>query len=67
MNTIAFPTLRYAASVAELGSFSAAARACSVSQPTVSNAIADLEELLGARIFERSTRKLALTPAGNAL
>jgi len=60
-------TLRYAAAVARRGSFSAAARECGVSQPTVSNAIADLEDALGARLFERSTRKLTVTPAGEAL
>jgi DNA-binding transcriptional LysR family regulator len=64
MIPVALPALRYATSAARLGSFSAAARACEVSQPTVSNAIADLEEALGARLFERTTRKLATTPAG---
>jgi DNA-binding transcriptional LysR family regulator len=67
MNPIALPTLRYAAAVARLGSFSAAARESGVSQPTVSNAIADLEEALGARLFERSTRKVRMTPAGRVL
>src|SRR5450432_446798 len=67
MNVIALPALRYVAQVAQHGSFSAAARECGVSQPTVSNAIADLEDTLGARLFERSTRKLAVTPAGVAL
>lgn len=67
MNTIALPGLRYVAEVARHGSFSAAARECGVSQPTVSNAIADLEDALGARLFERSTRKLAVTPAGAVL
>jgi LysR family transcriptional regulator, hydrogen peroxide-inducible genes activator len=38
-----------------------------VSQPTVSNAIGDLEDTLGARLFERTTRKLTLTPAGDKL
>lgn len=59
--------LRYLAAVAAHGSFSAAARATGVSQPTVSNAVADVEEACGARIFERSTRRLALTPAGAQL
>ncbi len=59
--------LRYVAKVAEHGSFSAAARACDVSQPTVSNAIADLEQSLGARLFERSTKRVVLTPAGTTL
>ena len=67
MSSIALPSLRYAAAVARLGSFSAAARDCGVSQPTVSNAVAELEEALGARLFARSTRKLTLTPAGEHL
>jgi len=67
MNGISIPGLRYAAAVARLGSFSAAARECGVSQPTVSNAIADLEEAVGARLFVRSTRRLTATPAGLAL
>lgn len=64
---LSLPTLRYVAQAARLGSFSAAARECDVSQPTVSNAIADLEDAIGARLFERSTRKLSLTPAGETL
>jgi DNA-binding transcriptional LysR family regulator len=59
--------LRYVAAVAARGSFSAAARECGVSQPTVSNAIGLLEEALGARVFERTTRTLTLTPAGERL
>jgi DNA-binding transcriptional LysR family regulator len=59
--------LRYAAQVAAHGSFSAAARALGVSQPTISNAVADFEAECEARIFTRSTRRLALTPAGERL
>ena len=61
---IGIPVLKYASAVARLGSFSAAARERGVSQPTVSSAMSDLEEALGARLFERTTRKLSLTPAG---
>jgi DNA-binding transcriptional LysR family regulator len=53
--------------VADLGSFSAAARACGVSQPTVSGAVVDLEAGLGVRLFTRSTRRVDLTPAGHRL
>jgi LysR family transcriptional regulator, hydrogen peroxide-inducible genes activator len=59
--------LRYLAAVAAHGSFSAAARAEGVSQPTISNAVSAVEEACGARIFARSTRRLALTPAGDQL
>ncbi|MGV9773297.1 LysR family transcriptional regulator [Streptosporangium sp. NPDC003464] len=53
--------LRYARSVAHARSFSAAARAHGITQPALSNAIARLEERLGVRLFERSTRGVTLT------
>lgn len=49
------------------GSFSAAARACGVTQAALSNSIAKLEEELGGRIFSRTTRRVALSPFGRAL
>lgn len=57
--------LRYFLAVAELGSFSKAAARSSVTQPTLSVGIAKLEEQLGARLFERTTRRVSLTPAGS--
>src|SRR5512144_1844757 len=65
--TLTIPMLRYATAVSRRGSFGAAARECGVSQPTVSNAIATLEEELGARLFERTTRRVTPTPAGERL
>ena len=53
--------------VAETGSFSAAARALGVSQPTVSTAVASVEELLGAKLFRRTTRRVELTSFGQAV
>ncbi|MCD2262938.1 LysR family transcriptional regulator [Dietzia aurantiaca] len=53
---LSIDALRYARAVAETGSFSAAARAYGVSQPALSNAIATLEDRLGAPLFVRSTR-----------
>nr|WP_055504772.1 LysR family transcriptional regulator [Nonomuraea pusilla] len=53
--------LRYARSVAHARSFSAAARAHGITQPALSNAVARLEERLGVRLFERSTRGVTLT------
>lgn len=50
--------------VARLGSFSAAARECGLSQSQVSRVIADLERDLGARLLSRTTRALVLTDAG---
>ena len=49
---------------AELGSFSAAARAIDSTQPTVGRQVTALEEELGVVLFERVGRGLALTPTG---
>ncbi|ACB95459.1 LysR family transcriptional regulator [Beijerinckia indica] len=50
--------------VVDTGSFSAAARIQNIGQPTVSKAIAQLEDWLGVRLLLRSTRGLAPTEAG---
>ncbi len=50
--------------VQELGSLSAAARHLAMPLPTVSRKVSDLESHLNARLFNRSTRRLALTDAG---
>jgi DNA-binding transcriptional LysR family regulator len=52
--------------VAELGGFSAAARALNTSQPAVSRQVADLEQRLGARLLHRSSTGVALTEDGQA-
>jgi DNA-binding transcriptional LysR family regulator len=52
--------------VAELGSFAAAAERLSLTSSAVSKGIARLETRLGIRLFERTTRRLALTDAGTA-
>lgn len=49
---------------AETGSFSAAARRLGLTPAAVSRNVALLERNLGARLFQRSTRKLTLTEAG---
>ena len=59
--------LRYAQAVARTGSFSAAAREHSLTQPALSNAIRRLEEALGDRLFERSTRGTTPTAFGAAI
>ncbi|RQZ16269.1 LysR family transcriptional regulator [Burkholderia sp. Bp9017] len=51
-------------SVAEAGSFSAAAKRMNVGQPAISKAVAQLEERLGTRLILRSTRGLTMTDAG---
>ena len=55
------------AHVAELGSFTAAARALGVPKVAVSRAIAGLERRLGRALLARTTRRVALTPAGALL
>ncbi|MEM7812754.1 MAG: hydrogen peroxide-inducible genes activator [Planctomycetota bacterium] len=53
--------------VADAGTFTAAARRYGVTQPTLSRAVAKLEEELGQPVFERQGRSLALTDAGRLL
>lgn len=50
--------------VAEAGSMAAAARLLGCTRAQVSRQVADLETAFGTRLLERSTRRLALTPAG---
>jgi DNA-binding transcriptional LysR family regulator len=50
--------------VVEKGSFAAAARALGLPNSTVSRKVRELEAQLGARLLNRTTRKLALTEAG---
>ena len=52
---------------AEEGSFSAAARALGMTQPTLGRQVAALEQALGVALFERDGRGLLLTPTGLAL
>ncbi|MBV8682571.1 MAG: LysR family transcriptional regulator [Caulobacteraceae bacterium] len=59
--------LEYAVAVAELGSFVKAAERCHVSQPSLSVQIGKLEARLGALLFERTTRRLIVTPQGRVL
>ena len=50
--------------VVETGSFRKAAESVSISQPALSRRIDKLEEALGVRLFERTTRRVALTTVG---
>jgi LysR family transcriptional regulator, hydrogen peroxide-inducible genes activator len=59
--------LEYAVAVAELGSFVKAAERCHVSQPSLSVQISKLEARLETVLFERTTRRLMVTPQGRVL
>ncbi len=59
--------LRLFDSVAEAGSFTEAARRLHMSQPALSRQIAALEESLGAKLFHRHARGLAMTHEGEQL
>lgn len=50
--------------ICELGSLSAAARALGISRPMLSRYLEQMEKWAGARLVNRSTRKLTLTAAG---
>ncbi|WP_433345312.1 LysR family transcriptional regulator [Microtetraspora malaysiensis] len=58
--------LRYVIAVAETNNFTRAAERCRVVQSALSHQIAGLERELGARLFERTSRRVRLTPAGEA-
>src|SRR5262245_47765964 len=56
--------MRYFKAVAERGSFTEAARELHVAQQAVSQQVKALEQLLGVRLLERSSRRVQLTPEG---
>jgi len=58
--------IRYLLAVAEHRNFTRAAEALHVSQPTLSQQIRQLEDSLGAALFDRSGRSIRLTDAGEA-
>ncbi|GAA4567366.1 LysR family transcriptional regulator [Planotetraspora kaengkrachanensis] len=58
--------MRYVLAVAETSNFTRAAEQCLVVQSALSHQIARLERELGAKLFDRTSRRVRLTPAGEA-
>ena len=61
---LSFRDIEYVVAVAELGSFARAAESCHVAQPSLSVQVKRIEERLNTTIFERGTRRISVTPAG---
>jgi LysR family transcriptional regulator, hydrogen peroxide-inducible genes activator len=59
--------LQYAQALAQELSFRKAAERCHVSQPALSSQLAELEQGLGVRLFERDKKRVLLTSAGREL
>lgn len=57
-------SLRYFVAAAEHGSITAASEHCHVAQPSIANAISQLEQEFGLRLFTRGKKGVALTPDG---
>jgi DNA-binding transcriptional LysR family regulator len=64
---IKFRNLHIALAVAQSGSMLKAAKALAISQPVVSKVIAELEQELGVRLFDRNRRGVEPTASGRAL
>jgi len=60
-------SMQYIVTTADLLSFSKAAKQCNVSQPTLSEQIKKIEDLLDIIIFERSNKKVIITDEGREI
>ena len=67
MINVTLKQFRYFDALARVGHFGRAAEACAITQPALSMQIRELEEALGAQLFERSARAVTLTPLGEEL
>ena len=66
-NTFDLNGIRAVDAVARTGGFRQAAASLRIAQSSISQQISRLEDSLGQKLFERTTRRVSLTPAGEAL
>lgn len=64
MNTLTLQQLKYAIEVSNCGSMNEAAKRLFISQPSLSNAIKDLEGEIGITIFDRNNRGISISLEG---
>ena len=64
LKTATFSELEFFVLLNRLGSLSAAARALDITPPAATMRLASMEKRIGARLLNRSTRKISLTPEG---
>lgn len=64
LTAVTLTELRYVVAIAETGHFGRAADRCHVTQPTLSAQVKKLEDNLGVRVFERGSKRVRPTPAG---
>ena len=64
MRNVTLKQFRYFEALARIGHFGRAAEASAISQPALSLQIKDLEDSLGAPLFERGARQVRLTAFG---
>jgi LysR family hydrogen peroxide-inducible transcriptional activator len=67
LTAVTLTELRYVVAVADCGHFGHAAEECHVSQPTLSTQIKKLEDQLGVPLFERTSKRVRLTAAGERI
>ncbi len=67
MINVTLKQFRYFEALARHGHFGRAAEASAVTQPALSMQIKELEDTLGAQLFERGARQVRLTPLGEEL
>ncbi len=65
MRNLTLRQFRYFIAVAESNSVASAARMVSIAQSAITKSIQELEDELGVRLFERTTKGMLLTPEGN--